>query len=105
MARRASRVAFGVVVVAPEGTLSALPSTATLGDFISGSSASAGPLLSSFTLVSPYAVRYVEGAEAEGVVLRDINGLPYALNDFTLIDLGAWIARRRQRSLSGPFPG
>jgi hypothetical protein len=86
----ASRVAFGVVVVAPEGTLAALPSTATLGDFISGSGASAGPLLSSFTLVSPYAVRYVEGAEAEGVVLRDINGLPYALNDFTLIDLGAW---------------
>jgi hypothetical protein len=86
----ASRVAFGVVVVAPEGTLAALPSTATLSDFISGSSASAGPLLSSFTLVSQYAVRYVEGAEAEGVVLRDINGLPYALNDFTLIDLGAW---------------
>jgi hypothetical protein len=86
----ASRVAFGVVVVASEGTLSALPSTATLSDFISGSSASAGPLLSSFTLVSQYAVRYVEGAEAEGVVLRDINGVPYALNDFTLIDLGAW---------------
>lgn len=86
----ASRVAFGVVVVAPEGTLAALPSTATLSDFISGSDASAGPLLSSFTLVSPYAVRYVEGAESEGVVLRDINGLPYALNDFTLIDLGAW---------------
>jgi hypothetical protein len=86
----ASRVAFGVVVVAPEGTLAALPSTATLSDFISGSDASAGPLLSSFTLVSPYAVRYVEGAESEGVVLRDINGVPYALNDFTLIDLGAW---------------
>ena len=86
----ASRVAFGVVVVAPEGTLAALPTTATLSDFISGSGASAGPLLSSFTLVSQYAVRYVEGAEAEGVVLRDINGVPYALNDFTLIDLGAW---------------
>jgi hypothetical protein len=86
----ASRVAFGVVVVAPEGTLAALPSSTTLSDFISASDASAGPLLSSFTFVSPYAVRYVEGAEAEGVVLRDINGVPYALTDFTLIDLGAW---------------
>ena len=86
----ASRVAFGVVVVAPEGTLAALPTSATLSDFISGSGASAGPLLSSFTLVSQYAVRYVEGAEAEGVVLRNIDGVPYALNDFTLIDLGAW---------------
>ena len=86
----ASRVAFGVVVVAPEGTLAALPTTATLSDFISGSGASAGPLLSSFTLVSQYAVRYVEGAEAEGVVLRNIDGVPYALTDFTLIDLGAW---------------
>ncbi len=86
----ASRVAFGVVVVAPEGTLAALPSSATLSDFISGSDASAGPLLSSFTFVSPYAVRYVEGAEAEGVVLRDIDGVPYALTDFTLIELGAW---------------
>jgi hypothetical protein len=86
----ASRVAFGYVVVAPEGTLATLPTSTTLGDFISGSDASAGPLLSSFTLVSPYAVRYVEGAEAEGVVLRDIDGVPYALADFTLIDLGAW---------------
>jgi hypothetical protein len=86
----ASRVAFGVVVVAPEGTLASLPSSTTLSDFISGSDASAGPLLSSFTLVSPYAVRYVEGAEAEGVVLRNIDGVPYALTDFTLIDLGAW---------------
>ena len=86
----ASRVAFGVVVVAPEGTLAALPATAALSDFVSGSNASAGPLLSSFTLVSQYAVRYVEGAEAEGVVLRNIDGVPYALTDFTLIDLGAW---------------
>ena len=86
----ASRVAFGVVVVAPEGTLAALPTTATLSEFISGSGASAGPLLSSFELVSQYAVRYVEGAEAEGVVLRSIDGVPYALTDFTLIDLGAW---------------
>ena len=85
-----SRVAFGVVAVAPEGTLAALPTTATLSDFVSGSNASAGPLLSSFTLVSQYAVRYVEGAEAEGVVLRNIDGVPYALTDFTLIDLGAW---------------
>jgi hypothetical protein len=86
----ASRVAFGVVVVAPEGTLAALPPSTTLSDFISSSDASPGPLLSSFTLVSPYAVRYVEGAEAEGVVLRDIDGVPYALTDFTLTDLGAW---------------
>lgn len=86
----ASRVAFGVVVVAPEGTLAALPPTATLGDFISGSDATPGPLLSSFTLVSQYAVRFVEGAEAEGVMLRDINGIPYALKDFTLIDLDGW---------------
>lgn len=85
-----SRVAFGVVVVAPEGTLAALPSSTTLSDFISASDATAGPLLSSFSLVSPYAVRYVEGAEAEGVVLRGIDGVPYALTDFTLIDLGAW---------------
>jgi len=85
-----SRVAFGVVVVAPEGTLAALPSSTTLSDFISGSDASPGPLLSSFTLVSQYAVRFVEGAEAEGVVLRDIDGVSYALRDFTLLDLGAW---------------
>jgi hypothetical protein len=85
-----SRVAFGVVVVAPEGTLATLPPVATLGDFINGSSAEPGPLLSSFTLVSSYAVRYVKDAEAEGVVLRDIQGVPYALADFTLTDLGAW---------------
>lgn len=86
----ASRVAFGVVVVAPEGTLENLPSTATLGDFISGSDALPGTLLSSFTLVSSFGVRYVRNAEAEGIVLRDIQGVPYALADFTIIDLGAW---------------
>ncbi len=85
-----SRVAFGVVVVAPEGTLASLPTTATLGDFISGSDAMAGPLLSSFTLVSSYAVRYVKGAEAEGVMLRDIQGVQYPLKDFTVIDLAKW---------------
>jgi hypothetical protein len=85
-----SRVAFGVVVVAPEGTLATLPTVATLGDFINGSSAEPGPLLSSFTLVSSYAVRYVKGAEAEGLALRDIQGVAYPLADFTLTDLGAW---------------
>jgi hypothetical protein len=85
-----SRVAFGVVVVAEEGTLANLPTTATLSDFVSGSSASPGPLLSSFTLVSSYGVRYVKGAEAEGITLRDIQGEAYALSDFTLIDLANW---------------
>jgi hypothetical protein len=85
-----SRVAFGFVVVAPAGTIANLPESTTLGEFIAASNAAPGPLLESFTLVSSYAVRYVEGAEAEGIVLRDIAGAPYALKDFTLIDLGAW---------------
>lgn len=84
------RVAFGVVVVAPEGTFAALPESAALSEFIASSEATPGPLLSQFTLVSSYAVRYVVGASADGLTLRDIQGIESPLLDFTVFDLAAW---------------
>lgn len=85
-----NRVAFGVVVVAPAGTFATLPDSVSLGEFIGSSSALAGPLLSSFTYVSPYTVRYVQGATAEGVTIRDINGATSQLEDFTVFYVDAW---------------
>ncbi len=85
-----NRVAFGVVVVAPEGTFASLPDSATLSDFVMGSDGTPGPLLQSFTYVSPFTVRYVRGAAAENVTIRDINGVASALADFTVFNVGAW---------------
>jgi hypothetical protein len=85
-----SRVAFGVVVVAPEGTFANLPDATTMGEFIGGSSTSTGPLLSQFTYVSPFTVRYVKGASEEPVTIRDINGVESVLADFTIFDIGKW---------------
>lgn len=85
-----ARVAFGVVVVAPEGTFAALPESASLSEFIASSEAAPGPLLSQFTLVSSYAVRYVEGASADGLTLTDIQGVESPLSDLTVFDLAAW---------------
>jgi hypothetical protein len=85
-----NRVAFGVVVVAPQGTFAALPASVSLGDFISGSSATPGALLSSFTYVSPYTVRYVKDAAAEGISISDINGVTSPLADFTIFNVDAW---------------
>jgi hypothetical protein len=84
-----SRVAFGMVVVAEAGTFAALPETASFLEFI-GSSGQPGPLMSAFTYVSPFGLYYVEGASAEGLVNRDINGVEYALQDFNLFDLRVW---------------
>jgi len=85
-----NRVAFGVVVVAPQGTFAALPASASMAEFISPSGAAPGPLLESFTYVSPFTVRYVEGATAEGLIIRDINGVASTLEDFTVFDVGVW---------------
>jgi hypothetical protein len=85
-----SRVAFGIVVVAPEGTFANLPDSTGLGEFIGSSSAGPGPLLSQFTYVSPFTVRYVKGASEEGLTMRDINGVESALEDLTLFDIGNW---------------
>jgi hypothetical protein len=85
-----NRVAFGIVVVAPEGTFRQLPSSTSLGEFINGSTATPGPLLSQFTYVSPFTVRYVKGASAEGITIRDINGVASELQDMTVFDIGAW---------------
>lgn len=84
------RVAFGIVVVAPEGTFANLPTSVSLGDFINPSDASPGALLSSFTYVSPFTVRYVKGAAAEGLTIRDINGVASQLQDFTVFNVDAW---------------
>jgi len=86
-----SRVAFGVVVVAPEGTFANLPSSVSFGEFISSSDATQpGSLLSRFTSVSPFAVRYVKGASAEGLTIRDINGVESVLKDMTVFDVSNW---------------
>lgn len=85
-----NRVAFGVVVVAPEGTFASLPDSAALTDFVMASDGTPGPLLQSFTYVSPFTVRYVRGAAAENVTIRDINGVASTLADFTVFDVGAW---------------
>ncbi len=85
-----NRVAFGVVVVAPQGTFAALPASASMTEFINSSDATPGPLLASFTYVSPFTVRYVKNASAEGLTIRDINGVKSALDDFTLFDVDAW---------------
>jgi hypothetical protein len=87
-----SRVAFGIVVVAPEGTLANLPSSTSLQEFISSSGASTGPLLSQFTYVSPFTVRFVKGASAEGLTIRDINGVESALQDMAIFDVSNWAA-------------
>ncbi len=84
------RVAFGVLVVAPEGTFARLPESVSLGEFISASVASPGPLLQSFTYVSPFTVRYVRDATAEGLTIRDINGVASRLEEFTVFDVGVW---------------
>ena len=84
------RVGFGVVVVAPAGTLAELPATATLADFIGPSTAEPGVVLGQFTYVSPYTVRYVKGATAEGLTIRDINGVESTLEDLTTFDVNAW---------------
>jgi hypothetical protein len=85
------RVGFGVVVVGTTGTLASLPSSTTLGDFIADRTGSSG-LLGQFTYVSPYTVRYVEGASAENLTLRDINGASYTVDDLGLIDVRGWVA-------------
>lgn len=85
-----NRVAFGFVVVAEEGTFATLPDKAMMTEFINSSDAEPGPLLSRFTYVSPYAVRYVEGASEEGLTIRDINGVESVLKDMTLFDISAW---------------
>jgi len=84
------RVAFGMVVVAPEGTFAGLPGTASLMDFIQGSQGGTGPLMQQFTYVSPFTVRYVKGATAEGLVLRDVNGVEAPLQDMTVFEVSAW---------------
>lgn len=85
-----SRVAFGIVVVAAEGTFANLPESTSLGEFINASEATTGPLLSQFTYVSPFTVRYVKGAAEEQITIRDINGVESALADFTIFDVGNW---------------
>jgi hypothetical protein len=35
-------------------------------------------------------VRYVQGASAEGLVIRDIQGVATVLEDFTVFDISAW---------------
>lgn len=85
-----NRVAFGIVVVATEGTFARLPTETSLGEFINSSSATPGPLLSQFTYVSPFTVRYVKDADVEEVILRDINGVESVLQDFTIFDIGKW---------------
>lgn len=85
-----SRVGFGVVVVAPEGTFARLPSSVGLSpEFIDGSN-TGGPLLSQFTYVSPFTVRYVKDAAAEGLTIRDINGVESPLADLSVFDISAW---------------
>ncbi len=85
-----SRVAFGIVVVAAEGTFENLPESTSLGEFINASNATTGPLLSQFTYVSPFTVRYVKGAAEEQITIRDINGVESALAEFTIFDVGNW---------------
>jgi hypothetical protein len=85
-----SRVAFGVVVVAPQGTFATLPESVSMSEFISASNGVPGPLLSSFTYVSPFTVRYVKGASDESLTVRDINGVTSKLEEFTLFDVGIW---------------
>jgi hypothetical protein len=84
-----SRVAVGIVVVGNEGTLASLPATTSLGEFISGDGGE-GTLLGQFSYVSPYTVRYVDGATAEGVTVRDINVVESIVQDFTVFDLRLW---------------
>jgi len=84
------RVGFGVVVVAPEGTFASLPESTTVLEFISAGSATPGPLLQSFTYVSPFAVGYVRGADTSSVTYRDINGVESLLTDFTIFDISTW---------------
>lgn len=85
-----NRVAFGIVVVAPEGTFARLPDAVSLGEFINASDATTGPLLSQFTYVSPFTVRYVKGASADGLTIRDSNGVESALEGITLFDISDW---------------
>jgi hypothetical protein len=85
-----SRIGLGVVVVADAGTFAQLPASVDLYE-----DGGLDGLMSNFTYVSPFFVRYVKGAEAEGLrlVLRDgASGLPVegavgpSLRDFTIID-------------------
>jgi len=85
-----NRVAFGLVVVAPEGTFANLPGSVSFLDFIQASQGGPGPLLQQFTYVSPYTVRYVKGATAEGLTIRDINGVESVLEDMTVYEVSAW---------------
>ncbi len=85
-----NRVAFGVVVVAPEGTFAGLPDATTMLEFIGTSGGDIGPVLSQFTYVSPFTVRYVKGANDEEITIRDINGVPSVLTDFTIFDVANW---------------
>jgi len=84
------RVAFGLVVTAPAGTFGNLPTSVSLGEFIQSSQGGPGPMLQQFTYVSPYTVRYVKGATAEGLTMRDINGVESALQDMTVFEVSAW---------------
>lgn len=83
-----NRVAFGLVVVAPEGTLASLPDTVALNDIVG--TGAPGSLLQRFTYVSPYTVRYVKGAEADALTLRDADGNVSPLKDLTAFDIADW---------------
>jgi hypothetical protein len=84
-----SRVAAGIVVVGPAGSLASLPTTAPLTEFLLGDGGQ-GTVLGNFTYVSPYIVRYAHGASAEGITVYDINGVASTLQDFTVYDIRAW---------------
>ncbi len=87
-----NRVAFGLLVVGPEGTLASLPAASDVNDIFQPATGTPGALLQRFTYVSPYTVRYVKGATAEGLTIRDANGEVAPLNDMTVFDVTPWAA-------------